>query len=275
MNGRFLFSALLSSSLLATDVSSSVPTLPGGARAEWLVEGPEELVLYLAFDPATVQRRLPSRLRFITIGELASGGVAWAKEFLGQHPTKGPWGVSFLEFVRARTFTIDGRAPAWPAHGAFALWFARVAPSDPSTDLGPGRPLLVLDFWLPDHAYVKYMSGKGYYASYGAGRLTPSARGRWSAALAVDGLTITAECTPAGPVTGGPNSAGMQAIFPPASSAVTDLVRIAFAGHREQACEAAPSWTFRGSHPLASAVALGAPTFQFGYHLRGGVYPHQ
>lgn len=275
MNGRLLFIALLSSTLLATDVSSGVPTLPGGARAEWLVEGPEELVLYLAFDPATVQGRLPSHLRFITIGELASGGVAWAKEFLGQHPTKGPWGVSFLEFVRARTFTIDGRAPAWPAHGAFALWFARVAPSDPSTDLGPGRPLLVLDFWLPDHAYVRYMSGKGYYASYGAGRLTPSARGRWTAALAVDGLMITAECTPAGPVTGGPNSAGMQAIFPPASSAVTGLVRIAFAGHREQACEVAPSWTFRGSHPLASAVALGAPTFQFGYDLRGGVYPHQ
>jgi hypothetical protein len=148
-----------------------------------------------------------------------------------------------------------------------------VAPSDPSTDLGPGRPLLALDFWMPDHAYVRYMSGKGYYASYGAGRLSRSARGQWSGALAVDGLTITAECTPAGPVTGGLNSAGIQAIFPPASSAVTDLVRIAFAGHREQACEAAPSWTFRGSHPLVSAVALGSPTFQFGYHLRGGVYP--
>lgn len=275
MNGRFLFIALLSSSLLATDVSASVPTLPGGARTEWLVAGPEELVLYLAFDPSTVQGRLPARLRFITIAELASGGVAWAKEFLGQHPTKGPWGVSFLEFVRARTFTIDGRAPAWPAHGAAALWFARVAPSDPSTDLGPGRPLLVLDFWLPDHAYVRYMGRKGYHASYGAGRLTPGARGRWSAALAVDGLTITAECTPAGPVTGGPDSTGMQAIFPPASSAATHLVRIAFAGHREQACEAAPSWTFRGSHPLASAVPLGAPSFQFGYNLRGGVYPHQ
>ncbi len=274
MNKRFLVVALLSSSLLAVDLSTSVPALPDGARTEWLVAGPEELVLYLAFDQSTVQKRLPSRLRFITIAELASGRVWWAKDFLGQHPTKSRWGVSFLEFVRARTFRIDGRAPLWPAQGAVVLWFARVAPSDPAADLGPGRPLLALDFWLPDRAYVSYMSRKGYYASYGAGRLSPSAQGQWSGSLAVDGLTISADCTPVGPVTGGPGSAGMQTIFPPASSAVTDLVRIAFAGHREQACEAAPTWTFRGSHPLTSAVALEGPTFQFGYNLRGGTYPH-
>ena len=230
MNGRFLFFALLSSSLLAADLPTSVPALPDGARTEWLVAGPEELVLYLAFDPATVQRRLPSHLRFITIAELASGGVDWAKDFLGQHPTRARWGVSFLEFVRARTFSIDGRAPVWPAHGALALWFARVAPSDPAADLGPGRPLLALDFWLPDRAYVSYMSGKGYYASYGAVRLSPSARGQWSGSLAVDDLSISAECTPVGPVTGGPGSAAMQTLFPPASSAGADLVRIAFAG---------------------------------------------
>ena len=274
MNRHLLFLALLSPALLAMDLSTSVQALPAGAQTEWIVAGPEELVLYLAFDPATVQERLPSHLRFTTIAELATGGVVWARDFLGQHPTKRLWGVSFLELVRARTFTIDGRAPSWPADGAFALWFARVAPSDPSTDLGPGRPLLALDFWLPDHAYVSYMSRKGYYASYGAGRLSPGPRGQWSGSLVVDGLTISAECTPAGPVTGGPGSAGMQTIFPPASSTVTDLIRIAFAGHREQACETAPSWIFRGSHPLASAVALGSPTFQFGYHLRGGTYPH-
>jgi hypothetical protein len=274
MNKCVFFCAFLSSSLLAVDVSPRVPVLPDGARAEWHVADPEELVLYLAFDPATVQRRLPSHLRFITIAELASGGVPWAKEFLGQHPTKGPWGVSFLEFIRAGTFTIDGRAPVWPAHGAVVLWFARVAPSDPTADLGPGRPLLALDFWLPDSAYVGYMRRKGYYASYGAGRLSRSAQGQWSGSLAVDGLTISAECTPIGPVTGGPGSASMQTIFPPASSSVTDLVRIGLAGHREQACVTGPTWTFRGSHPLAGAVALESPTFQFGYQLRGGTYPH-
>lgn len=274
MNRRFLVVALLSSSLHAADLSPSVPALPDGARTEWLVAGPEELVLYLAFDPATVQERLPPYLRFITIAELASGGVGWAKGFLGEHPAKASWGVSFLEFVRARSFSIDGRAPVWPAQGALVLWFARVAPSDPAADLGPGRPLLALDFWLPDRAYVSYMSRKGYYASYGAGRLSPGAQGQWSGSLTVDGLTISAECTPVGPVTGGPGSAGMQTIFPPASSALTDLVRIAFAGHREQACETAPTWTLRGSHPLTSTVALEAPTFQFGYDLRGGTYSH-
>ncbi len=274
MNMRFLVVALLTWPLLAVNLSTGVPTLPDGAKTEWLVAGPEELVLYLAFDAATVQTRLPSHLRFITIAELASGGVAWAKGFLGQHPTKATWGVSFLEFVRARTFNIDGRAPVWPAQGAFVLWFARVAPSHPAADLGPGRPLLALDFWLPDRAYVSYMNRKGYYASFGAGRLSPSGEGQWSGSLAVDGLTISSECTPVGPVTGGPGSAGTQTIFPPASSAVTDLVRIAFAGHREQACETSSTWTFRGSHPLTSAVALETPTFEFGYNLRGGTYPH-
>ncbi len=116
---------------------------------------------------------------------------------------------------------------------------------------------------------------KGYYASYGAGRLSRSAQGQWSGSLAVDGLTISAECTPIGPVTGGPGSAGHgRRIFPPASSAVTDFVRIAFAGHRGQACETTPIWTFRGSHPLTKALALEGPTFQFGYNLRGGTYPH-
>ncbi len=274
MNRRLLVLALSCPSLLAVDLSTGVPALPDGARTEWHVAGPEELVLYLAFDPATVQKRLPSHLRFITIAELASGGVAWAQDFLGHHSAKAHWGVSFLEFVRARTFSIDGRAPVWPAQGAVVLWFARVAPSDPAADLGPGRPFLALDFWIPDRAYASYMRRKGYYASYGAGRLSPSVKGQWSGSLAADGLTISAECTPVGPVTGGPASAGMQTIFPPASSAVTDFVRIAFAGHREQTCDTAPTWTFRGPHPLTSAVALEAPTFQFGYDLRGGTYPH-
>ena len=143
MNRRFLFVALLSSSLLAVDLSTSVPALPDGARTEWLVAGPEELVLYLAFDPATVQRRLPSHLRFITIEELASGGVGWAKEFLGQHPTKGRWGVSFLEFVRARTFSIDGRAPVWPAMEpslSGSLVWRRPTPPPISAQVGHSSP---------------------------------------------------------------------------------------------------------------------------------------
>lgn len=260
---------------ITTEPVKALPDLPDGAQAHWIVAEPEEIVVWLAFDPSTVRGRLRSHLRFITIGELASGNVQWAKAFLAEHPNKGHWGVSFLEFVRMGSFTIDGRSPTWPPHGAIALWFARVAPSDPLTQLGLGQPYLALDFWIPDRAYVRYMQEKGYYATYGLATLHRNDRRGWSAALAIEGLSISAECTPTGPETGGANSAGMQLIFPPASSSVTSFVQITFAGHREQKCAPPSSWRFRGGHPLASSVSLGSPTFQYGYRLQGAPYSNQ
>ena len=47
------------------------------------------------------------------------------------------------------------------------MWFARVAPADPSIDLGPGKPFLAMELWLPDRKYVAYMRGKGHYAEKG------------------------------------------------------------------------------------------------------------
>jgi SAM-dependent methyltransferase len=38
--------------------------------------------------------------------------------------------------------------------GYTALWPARVAPSDSAADLGPGVPLLALEFWMPDSLFV-------------------------------------------------------------------------------------------------------------------------
>ncbi len=267
-----LIVALFCPPLLAAETSVSVPVLPDGSQTQWVVSAPEEIVTYLAFDPATVRSRLPANLRFITVGELASGGIKWAREFLVKHPTKQQWGVSFLEFLRTGTFLIDGHPVAWPVHGAAALWFARVAPSAPATDLGFGRPFLALDFWIPDRAFVNFMVAKGYYAMYGDVKLHRSSGGKWYASLAVEGLGITGECAPAGPVTGGPGSAGSQAIFPPATSSITEIVRVAFAGHREQACQGVASLRLRGRHPLARSIVLGPSTFQFGYELRGGTY---
>jgi hypothetical protein len=91
--------------------------------------------------------------------------------------------------------------------------------------------------------------------------------------VTVDHLRVAANCKPAGPVTGGPGSAGAQAFFPPASSSVTGVVRVAFAGHREQSCEDPSPWSICGTHPLASGVVIDSPVFEFGYHLLGGTYP--
>jgi hypothetical protein len=251
---------------------AQTPALPEGAQTKWVVAGPEEIVTYMIFDPATVAERLPKNLRFISIKELAEGGVPWGREHLSQNPAHADWGISFVEIVRMKTFEIDGRSPKWPEHGAAALWFARVAPADPAIDLGPGKPFLAMELWLPDRKYVAYMRGKGHYASYGDVRLRRDANGAWLGSIEAEGLGATVTFSPAGEIDRS-GSAGMQAIFPPANSGVTSVVRIAFAGHRIQPCAAGASWKFNGVHPLAKGMILGNASFQFGYDLRGGAYP--
>lgn len=265
--------ALACVAILAKKASAQVLTLPEGARTHWVVDQAEEIVQYLTFDPATAESRLPETLRFITIKELAAGDVGWAKDYLSTHPSHGHWGISFLEIVRMQTFMIDGLAPDWPEYGAAALWCARVAPLDSAVELGPGWPLLVLDFWMPDSMYVGYMREKGHYATYGNVRLYRDSEGKWHGSIKTDGLDVVVECKPVGPVIGGVGSAGTQALFPPSSSTVTDIVRVAFAGHRKQECEEDSSWRFQGTHPLVHGVVVGSSIYEFGYNLIGGAYP--
>ena len=264
---------LACSALFAGEVRAQVPALPDGARSHWVVGQPHEIVSYLVFDPATVGRRLPKALRFITVEELSAGGVRWARDHMAAHPAHALWGISFLEIIQAGTFMIDGRTPNWPEGGAAALWFARVAPSVTTADPGPGRPFLALEFWIPDRSYVAYMREKGYPATYGQVRLRQATDRTWQGSIDIPGLSLTAECRPTGPVTGGASSAGMQVIFPPRSSTVKGTVRLAFAGHREQECDGDSSWTLRGSHPLVGGLFLPPSTYQFGYDLKGGTYP--
>jgi len=272
MKRNYLLILFVFSFLLTVDAQGQIPALPEGARTKWVVAGPEEIVSYLVFDPAMVAERLPEYLRFITIKELADGNVPWAKEHLDKFPAHAEWGISFVEIVRMKTFTIDGRSPDWPEGGAAALWFARVAPMDPAKDPGPGKPFLALEFWLPDRDYVAYMRGKGHYASYGDVRLRQDAAGNWLGSIEADGLSLTTRCSP-GDETAGFGSAGMQAIFSPANSGMTDFVRIAFAGHRERSCATGATWNFNGTHPLAKGMILGDTRFQFGYDMVGGAYP--
>jgi hypothetical protein len=237
------------------------------------VTQPDEIVAFGLFDPANVARLLPERLRFLTVEELAQGGLSWAAKHLAGHPEHGAWGISFLEFVRAGTFAIEGRSPAWPRDGAAALWCARVAPRDPAAELGPGQPFLILGFWMPDRAYAAYMRRQGFWATYGEARLRREADGGWRGSLKAPGLAVEAACRPEGPVTGGSGSAGMQVFFPPRSSGMPGCVRLAFAGHRLQDCGREATWTFRGSHPLTGVAILPPTSFQSGYALSGAVYP--
>ncbi len=268
-----LLAAVALTALSATRGAAQRLPLPDGARTHWVVKEPQEIVGYLVFDTATVAERLPSALRFISVGELARGGVSWAVQYLAGAPSRDAWGVSFVEIVRADTFTINGRAPRWPAHGAAALWFARVAAADSTADLGPGVPLLVLDWWVPDSSYAAEMRRLGHYASYGNVKLLEDAHGAWHGSLLAEGLRVAAACTPSGTESGGPASRGTQALFPPAKSGVSGVVRISFLGHRERTCAERKSWTLGGTHPLALAEQVGPSSFEFGYELVGGAYP--
>lgn len=271
MKRNLLLVSSVFSSLLAVEALAQVPALPVGFQTKWVVDEPEEIVGYLIFDPATVTDRIPSFLRFITIEELAADQILWAKEHLSEYPAHADWGISFIEIVRMKTFEIDGRAPKWPENGAAALWFARVVPTDSMNDLGPGKPFLALEFWMPDSMYVGYMRNKGHYASYGDVRLRKNSDGKWIGSIEADGLSAVCECMPTRDVAGF-GSAGMQVFFPPAHSEVKSIVRVAFAGHQEQVCEEEACWKFRGVHPLVDGVLLGPSSFEFGYDLIGGAY---
>jgi hypothetical protein len=271
MNQVFLLVSFMFPFFLAEKAPAQNLSLPEGAQTKWVVDGPEEIVSYLVFDPVTVKERVPSFLRFITIGELAVEQIPWAKEHLSIYPTHANWGVSFLEIVRMKTFDIDGHIPKWPENGAAALWFARVTPSDSTNELGSGKPFLALEFWMPDSMYAAYMRNKGHYASYGDVRLYKNSEGKWMGSIESDGLSVVCECKPTRNIEEF-GSSGMQAIFPPAQSGVTSIVRVAFAGHREQLCEENSFWKLRGVHPLVNGIILGSTSFQYGYDLIGGAY---
>ena len=249
--------------LASSGTPSQGPALPAGARTRWIVADPHEIVVYVTFDPARVERERPRTLRFITIDELAAGEVRWAADYLARHPAHRNWGISFLEIIRAGTFTIDGRTPDWRTHRAAALWCARVAPSDPTADVGPGRLLR-----------PRVLGARPGCTSptYAAGATTPPtatsrSKTMWPApggdSIDTGGLAVTARCVPSGAVTGGAGSAGAQVLFPPLSSGMRDIVRVAFAGHRERECGDGSSWQLRGIHPLAGGVVLEPSVLQF------------
>lgn len=244
-----------------------------GRSGRWVVTGPDEIVAWLLFDPASVDDRLPADLRFVNVAELATGNVHWARAWLEDHPGHGGWGISFLEIVRADRFEIDGQAPHWPADGAYALWAARVVPLQARSEEPEGLPLLILDAWLPDEAYVARMRALGHYATFGDVALDQADDGRWRGAITVPDLTVVAECLPTGPVTGGPESAGQQVLFPPRSAGVDAVVQVVFAGHRVQNCADPAVVSIRGDHPLSLGIVLEPASFQTGYTLDGMVLP--
>ena len=116
--------------------------------------------------------------------------------------------------------------------------------------------------------------GRGYDASFADVLLKKNNSGFWSGELRSRGLYIHCRAIPE-PKTLSHGSYGMQTFFPAADANLETIVRVAFAGHRIQACKTGAVWQFKGSHPLRTAIPLGETTFQFAYELIGGTFPQQ
>lgn len=274
MRISLLYIVIATSFIHCNEAFTQALTIPEGSRTKWVINNAEEIVQYITFDPATVESTLPDNLRFITIKELADNNIEWAAKYLSSHPSNSKWGVSFLEIVRMQKFAIDGREPNWPEQGAAALWCARVASSDSAIKLGPGQPFLILNFWVPDSNYVAYMQNKGHYATYGDIELYQDSEQTWHGSIRTDNLTVEMLCNASGPVYGGPGSRGEQTFYPPATSIRSEIIRVAFAGHRIQECDNDSWWKLHGSHPLGQGIPVGSSNYEFGYNLIGGAYLH-
>lgn len=193
--------------------------------------------------------------------------------YLAAHPGHEDRGLSMVEIVQADVFAIDGREPKWPTHGAVALWFARVAWNGEPPVPGAGQPFLLLNLWVPDSAYVQFMRRRGYPAEVGGVWLERGEDGAVRGAVAVEGLSIAADCRPDEAVSGGPGSRGVQTFLPPEDSPIHSAITVAFAGHRIQGCREGAVWQLTGDHPMAHGTVVGSSSFQWGYHLVGGTYP--
>lgn len=128
-----LLGVLFYQAFVAPGAPATVPDLPNGARTQWVVEEPEEIVSYLAFDPAGVRPRLPAGLRFISIREFAAGGVGVGQGFPCAVPASRH-GASPSR-VRSHADLRHRRTCARMAtEGRRRIWLARVAPSEPTAE---------------------------------------------------------------------------------------------------------------------------------------------
>lgn len=264
--------AIFFCALLAAPSRAQVGPLPEGGETLWRVEGPEQLVAWQAFNPSTVESRLPPNLRFVSIGELAAKDVGWAVEFLAENPGTNTWGVSFVEVVRAEVYSIDGRDITWGADGAAGLWMARVVSHSEDDEVSPASKFLTLAFWIPDGDFVEFSLTRGHFAEHGSVRLRGDTDSSFEATISLPGLSVSGTCAVSDTISA-QGSGGSQVFFPPAGSKLTGVVRVAFEGHVTRECRQSPEWEISGDHPLASSISIGGIEMQEGYRLIGGAYP--
>jgi hypothetical protein len=81
--------------------------LPPGGTTLWEMEELEVVVTFLLFDPKDPGVALPKGLRFISLREMDAPEF---QDHLKKNPEHSKWAFSFVEFVRPKTWILDGKA---------------------------------------------------------------------------------------------------------------------------------------------------------------------
>jgi hypothetical protein len=274
---RFAAWSVLSALLSVIVVSpAEAQQLPTGGTTSWEIDGPEEIVTFVLFDPKIPGVSLPAGLRFVLAREARMPEI---QEHVKQHPEHANWAFSFVEITRSKKFVIDGKGPTLPKDGGIGLWFAPVDHSQLAAEIPKDKfdsivapslgSVLGLGFWIPDQEYVAYMRARGHYAEYGMVTFTKDATGAYRGEIRLHDLHIRAVALPRGEVRKDEES-GTQVLFAPGEKVVRAVV-IAGANARHMDCKA--EWSREGSHALSRGVFVG-PTYFTTYErpLKGSAY---
>jgi hypothetical protein len=236
----------------------------------------EVVVTFLLFDPTDPGIALPKGLRFISLSEMDAPEF---QDHLKKHPGRSDWAFSFIEFVRPKTWVLDGKALTLPENGSIAVWFAPVdhsqLPAEVSGEayekvIGPSPDaVLVLGLWIPDREYAAYMRTRGHRAEYGVATLTTDSNGTFHGELQLDDLNVKASATPQGEVTSEPDPF-TQVFFEPGET-VERVVVLAGRNARERDCAA--TWSMNGDHALSRGAFVGPTFLNVEGPLEGSAYP--
>ena len=261
--------------VISASCMAAAPQLPPGGTTRWEMEELEVVVTFLLFDPKDPGIALPRGLRFITLREVDAPEF---QEHLKSHPEHADWAFSFVEFVRPRTWVLDGRALTLPENGSIAVWFAPVDHSQLGAEISKARyeqviapspdALLVLGLWIPDRDYADYMRSRGHRAEYGMATLIRDSSGTFHGELQLDDLNVKATATPQGDVTSEPDPFS-QIFFEP-GEVVERIVVLTGRNARERDCAA--TWSKTGDHPLSRGAFVGPTFLNVEGPLRGSAY---
>lgn len=227
--------------------------LPPGAVSTSRMGSAEEIVVYVAFDPAIVRGLVPEGLRFRTLEEIAARGNSAIADYIRSRPEHKGWASSVVEIIHPESLEYDGYTARLGKRGGMAVWYANVVRTDSSETRPKGWQSLALATWLSDKKLVEYLRAKGYPAEYAEIEYWQDSSGVVHGRLRADSLRVVGRCK----LAGSPKPADFgkppifQTVWPPRPLAETFEV-VTFYGHLRQDCGTA-DWQINGEHQLVKA----------------------